>query len=220
MKKITNIIYIAVFQITILTSGCDIAGLELQENAPYDHHVLDEHIDMSAWDYLNLPREDSAFFLIKEGIKYAGLEEEYKKPDRTFIFFTNDAVYDTTNGGKVAGGKIFSTYLTDQGDSARSWQDYTPDEVRDILEYHIFEGAYGYENLSPVNTEVNTLLDDKTAYMKIVNKRGSPLMLNDYPDSERAVSARSSNIHVTNGVVHVYNNFIVWWKKGKSPFLN
>lgn len=108
----------------MLLSGCDIGGLEFQDNAAYDHHVLDPQTGMSAWEYLNVAREDTIFELMQEGIAYAGLEEEYKKPNRTFLFLQNSAILRYNPNGTVNSSSYFGYKLLDDGTPATKWQDY------------------------------------------------------------------------------------------------
>lgn len=201
--------YPALFAVLIFFSGCEIGGLAFQDDAPYDYHVLNPQTGMSAWEFLNLPREDTVFELMQEGIAYAGLEEEYKKPDRTFLLIQNDAILRFNPNGTVNGDSYFGYNLLDNGEAAGKWQDYPVEAVREFFQYHILEGVYTFgQNLKPENTEVNTLTGEK-AYIKAGNERNSPVRINDFPFSLRPTTARSSNIQTTNGVIHVINGFIV-----------
>ena len=209
MTLIYKVKYIALCAVVALFSRCEIAGLEFQDDAPYNYHVLDPQTGMSAWEFLNLPREDTVFQLMQEGIAYAGLEEEYSKPDRTFLFVQNDAIIRFNPNGTVNDDSYFGYRLLENGDTARVWQDYPVEEVREFFQYHIFEGVYTFEqNLGPENVEANTLTDE-TAFIRIGNERNSPIRINDFPFSLRPTTARSSNIQTTNGVIHVINGFIV-----------
>lgn len=209
MTIIRKVKYIAFCAVVALLSGCELAGLEFQDDAPYDYHVLDPQIGMSAWEFLNLPREDTLFQLMQEGIAYAGLEEEYSKPDRTFLFLQNEAIIRFNPNGTVNTDSYFGYNLLENGDTARVWQDYPVEEVREFFQYHIIEGVYTFEqNLGPENVEVSTLTDE-TAFIRIGNERNSPVRINDFPFSLRPTTARTSNIQTTNGVIHVINGFIV-----------
>lgn len=193
-----------------LLSGCEIAGLQYQDNADYNYHVLDPQTGLSAWEYINKPREDTLFKLMLEGIAYAGLEEEYSKPDRTFLILQNEAILRFNPNGSVNADCYFGYNLLANGDTARAWTDYPVEEVREILRYHIFEGVYTFgQNLGPENAEVQTLLEGETAFIRAGNERNSPVRINDFPFSLRPTTAESSNIQTTNGVIHVINGFIV-----------
>lgn len=198
---------IALWAMVALFSGCEIAGLEFQDDAPYDYHVLDPQTGMSAWEFLNLPRKDTIFELFQEGIAYAGLEEEYKKPDRTFLFLRNDAILRYNPNGTVSTGSYFGYNKLDSGEPATRWQDYPVEEVRAFLQYHIIEGVFTFgQNLGPENVEVTTL-SGETLFIRAGNERNSPVRINDFPFALRPASGHSTNIQTTNGVIHVINGF-------------
>ena len=207
----TNMIYKLKFVVFVamvaLFSSCEIGGLEFQDDAPYDTHVLDPQTGMTAWEFLNLPRKDTVFELMQEGIAYAGLEEEYKKADRTFLFLRNDAILRFNPNGTVSTGSYFGYNKLDNGNPALKWQDYPVEEVKKFLQYHILEGVYTFnQNLGPENIEVTTL-SGETVFIRIGNERNSPVRINDYPFALRPTSGHSSNIQTTNGVIHVINGF-------------
>lgn len=207
MKKIYKLKYVAFCVLTVLFGNCEIAGLEFQEDAPYDYHVLDPQTGMSAWEFLNLPREDTIFELMQEAIAYTGLEEEYKKANRTFLFLRNDAILRYNPNGTISDASYFGYNLLDNGQPAKSWQDYPVEEVRQFLQYHIIEGVYTFgQNLGPENVEVTTL-SGETAFIRAGNERNSPVRINDYAFALRPTTAHSSNIQTTNGVIHVINGF-------------
>ena len=209
ITRIDKVKFIALCAMAILSGSCNIAGLEFQDDAPYDYHVLDPQTGMSAWEFLNLPRKDTIFERMQEGIAYAGLEEEYKKPNRTFLFLRNDAILRYNPNGTVNNGSYFGYNLLENGAPATSWQDYPVEEVRAFLQYHILEGVYTFgQNLGPENAEVATL-SGETAFIRAGNQRNSPVRINDYPFALRPTTAHSSNIQTTNGVIHVINGFTV-----------
>lgn len=207
MKKYVLFIkYAVICTLPMLWSGCDIAGLEFQEDEEYQYHVLDPKIDMTALDFLNQPREDTLFELMRAGVAYANLEEEYTQPDRTFLFVTNDAILAYNEDGTLNPACFFA-YNTVNGEPATRWEDYPVEVVRDFFLYHIVEGTYSYDNLTPENTQAATLLDHPV-YLKIMNARNSKLRVNDRPFTTRFVEARTSNIQATNGVIHVFDGFV------------
>lgn len=208
--RIYKVTQIALFTAAALLSGCEIAGLQYQDDAPYDYHVLDPQTGMSAWEYINKPREDTLFKLMLEGISYAGLEEEYSKPNRTFLVLQNEAILRFNPNGTINSGCYFGYNLLENGDTARAWTDYPVEEIREFFQYHIFEGVYTFgQNLGPENAEVKTLLEGETAVIRAGNERNSPVRINDFPFSLRPTTARTSNLQTTNGVIHVINGFIV-----------
>lgn len=204
-----QVIQIVLCAIALLLSSCEIAGLQFQDDAPYDYHVLDPQTGMSALEYLDQPREDTLFKLMREAVAYAGLEEEYSKPDRTFLFLPNGSILSFNRNGSVNSNCFFGYHRRPDGESGTAWTDYPVEEVKEFLLYHIFEGVYTFgQNLGPENAEVTALTGEK-AYIRAGNERNSPVRINDFPYSLRPTTARTSNLQTTNGVIHVINGFIV-----------
>jgi len=183
-------------------SACELVGLDLQQNYDYEASAPDPNINMSAWEYLNQERPDTLFKLMLEGIKYAGLEEEYSKPDRTFIFLTNAAIYQISTTGVELSTSYFVRNKVN-GESAKSWQDYPVEQVRDLFLYHILQGVHTYPDITLENTTCETLLNEQTVTIKMLTINDSRLAFNNYEGTIRAVNARTSNIRPTNGVIHV-----------------
>lgn len=189
-------------------SSCNLAGLELQKNEDYKYHVLDPKINMTALEYLNLPRTDTVFRMMQKGIAYAGLTEEYSKPDRTFLFLTNSAILRYDANGTTNKDCFFGKFKVN-GVPATKWEDYPVEVVRDLFLYHIIEGVYSYDNLSPDNTITTSLRQtDNEVYLLVVNDRNSKIRVNDFPNAKKPVQVRSSNIQATNGVIHALDLFI------------
>lgn len=210
MKKfLSHIKYYAMAGLALVFSGCELAGLELQQNEKYEYSVLDPKINMTAWEYMNQPRTDTLFNMMLRGIKYAGLEEEYKKPNRTFLLLTHLAIYRKNTNGTVNAASYFGFKKVDNK-TATKWQDYPVEDVRKFLLYHIVDGAYSYDNLLPDNTEAVTLLNeaDNKIRLRVVNDRYSQIRINEFTGTKRFVTVRTSNIQPTNGVIHVLDGFL------------
>lgn len=194
--------------IAAAVSSCNVAGLELQENEDYDYHVLDPAINMTALEFLNLPRTDTVFRMMQKGIAYAGLTEEYSKPGRTFLFLTNAAILRYDANGTTNKDCFFGKFKVN-GVAAKKWEDYPVEMVRDLFLYHIIDGIYSYDNLSPDNTITTSLRQtDNEVYLLVVNDRNSKIRINDFPNAKKPVQVRSSNIQATNGVIHALDLFI------------
>ena len=200
--------YLTLAAVAMLFSGCELAGLEFQKDEDYAYHVLDPKVNMTAWEYINLPREDTLFNMTIRGIKYAGLEEEYKQPGRTFIVPTWTSFLRRNTDGKLNSGAYFA-YKKVNGQNAASWKDYPVEDVKKFFQYHIIEGVYSYDNLKPDNTIATTLLEepDNKIQLMVINDRNSKVQVNNYPNTKRTSTIRTSNIQVTNGVIHVTDGF-------------
>ncbi|WP_181308580.1 fasciclin domain-containing protein [Rufibacter sp. XAAS-G3-1] len=191
-----------------LLSGCDFAGLDFQKDEEYVYEVLDPKVEMTAWEFINLPRQDTLFNMAIRGIKYAGLEAEYSKPGRTFIVPTWTTFLRKNTNGTLNTAAWFYQRKADKKNAA-GWSDIPVETARKFFLYHIVDGVYSYDNLSPDNITVTTLLDepDNKMTLRVVNDRNSRIEINNYLNTKRTGTIRTSNIQVTNGVVHVADNF-------------
>lgn len=198
--------YIAAL-LLFLCSSCNLAGLSVQDHYDFQQLVPDPKVNMSAWDFLNQPREDTLFVKMLAGIRYAGLEAEYSKPGRTFILLTNKAIYEKS----AAGVELATSYFVKNkvnGKAATRWEDYSVQQVRDLFLYHMMEGEYSYHNINTDTTVVNTLLAGRDIKFRILDYNDSKMTFNDFPGTKKGVSARTSNIRPLNGVMHVVDLYL------------
>lgn len=201
-NKIKSVFAFGTLICSLFFSSCELVGLDLQKNYDYHASAPDPNVNMTAWEYLNQERPDSLFKLMLEGIKYAGLEEEYSKSDRTFIFLTNSAIYQISTSGIELSTSYFVRNKVN-GESAKSWEGYPVEQVRDLFLYHILQGVHTYPDIKLENTDCKTLLDDKLVTIKMLTIGDSRLAFNNYTGTIRGVNARTSNLRPTNGVIHV-----------------
>jgi uncharacterized surface protein with fasciclin (FAS1) repeats len=210
MKKIIlNIKYAFTAALMLALGGCELAGLELQTNTEYVKSSIDPNINMTAWEFINKPRPDTLFAKFIRGVKYAGLEAEFSKPNRTFFILTNGAIAGNTASywrvNKV-GGK-----------DATRWSQYPVEQVRELFLYHIVDGMYSYDNIKPDNIEVTTLATDPAKnkmYLKVGNDRDMRIRINEIFNAIKTVDRmRTGNIRATNGVVHVMDNYAIFGVK-------
>lgn len=195
----------------LILGGCELAGLDFQKDVHYDYHVLDPKVNMTAWEYMNSATEthlDSPFYWMLKGIAYAGIDQaEYEQSGRTYLFLWNDAILKKDSKGKVDANCFFGKVKGINGQLGTKWEDYSVETVRDLLLYHIIpDGVYSYDNLTPDNVLLNTLLPPdkaKPVLLKVINDRNSKIRVNDFYNTIKLVEVRSSNIQTTNGVVHV-----------------
>lgn len=205
-------------------------GLDIQEHHKHNVTLLSSEIHKTALKFIQTPLEDTlrSFERFRDAVAYAGLEDEYVQPNRTFFVFNNYAILRYNSNGSVNSNCYFARnpvpLLDDNGNPvldegglpimrpANDWSDYSVDHVRNLLRYHIVEGEYSYHNLGPDNIAVQSLssLDTaKTVYLKVQNDRNSRIVVNDVPSSSRVISARTSNLKATNGYVHVFDNSLI-----------
>ena len=211
---------------SLLFSSCKkLAGLQLQEDVDHVVTVLDPHIHKTAWQYLKdratgpVGSQDTIFRRMYEAIVYAGIDSnEYKKPGRTYIFLHNDAVWRT--GTPTPTDSYFGRYKVNNAAAAK-WQDYTPQQVKNWLLYLIMEGEYSFDNVTPDNTVVKTLLPEGTdpvnpksvITFKVLNDRDSKFRINDFFNTVRATQARTAGLESDNGPVHVVDRVVEYGVK-------
>lgn len=183
-------------------AGCD--DMKLQTDADYDASVLDPHIDMTAWEYLE-SRSD-IFSKFMTAVETAGMKEYYTQTERayTFLVLTDGAV---------------NNFVSALG--CTTVEECPVEEVRNLILYHIVDGEYSSYGDLPVEPifvltlrrgeeGLMTMLTRKNPWMAdagkvVVNNTGS----NGSSPMRLAVS---SNIMPTNGVVHVFENYCYYKK--------
>jgi hypothetical protein len=228
MKKLNLLGLTLVFAgIMLLTNGCKLANLDLQQNSDYTPQVLDPHINMSAWQYIknrSYGPKDTVFKFMRQAIEYSGIDtNEYIKSGRTFIFLHNDAIFRTTTTNKITTittDCYFGKYLVN-GKPGTKWSDYPKDQVKNYLLYLIVQGVYSFDNLTVNNTIVNTLQPlnydplNPTSIMQIRvnNDSNFTMRFNDFSNSVGYVSVRTSNILATNGDIHVIDRVLFYQTK-------
>lgn len=174
IKKIPGRLF-AMIGLSLLISGCSLFESDVQKDYDYNKFILDDHIHMSAWDYLKLRANgtaanpnDTVFRWMKKAIDYSGIDTtEYMKSNRTFIFLHNDALRKFSSN-KVTGGFFFDfpivtsldpvTGLPKTTAPATQWTQYSKQTVKNYLLYLIIKGEYNYNNLQPGPTLLETLL--------------------------------------------------------------
>ena len=213
MKKIVIIVSGFAILACLFSSCKKMFGLSLYENYEYKSKTLDPQQGITAWEFLNKSRPDTLFNLMKLGIKYAGLEEEYKKPNRTYFFLTNAAISaKSSTTGLESSTTYFGRNLVN-GKPGKAWQDYPVAQIRDLFQYHIAEGMHAHGNLTidPVITQ--TLRADPSTNKVWINlqkdNRYLQLELNNFPKSAKIILPRTANLQMKeNCVVHVLASYL------------
>ena len=174
--------------------------LALQENYEYVPTNANPYIGMSAWEFIE-SRQD-IFSSLKEAVEYVeqtypGTKDLYSSLDHkyTYMFMNDDA---------------FKTLLSDNGLGAID--EFDPEELHNILLYHIIDGYYhsldASGGLSFDNLYVVTLYrsQDVTMAIKLDDRPGrngyGRLVVND--DNDEDSLANTSNLIATNGVINVF----------------
>jgi hypothetical protein len=229
MKQIKRLfVYVALLicVAAIITSCKKFIGLERQTDWNFTPVTLDPHIKMSAWDYLKQRAlgsspNDTIFKRMYQGIIYSGIDtNEYSKPNRTFVFLHNDAIYRLSSN-KITSDCYWGFYKTAAGKAGLSWSDYPKDSVKNWLLYLIAEGNYTFETLKPTITEVTTLLPknanpsnpESIITFNINNAADYKLLINSYVGSSHPVTVRTAGILATNGPIQVIDRFVDYSKQ-------
>jgi hypothetical protein len=228
MKRKIYLLLVSAIISSLIISGCKLAGLDLQKDAPFDASIRDSKINMNALEFMK-SRTD-LFSSMIEAVTYAGLAEEYTKPDRTFLFLTNRALSDETYfptppavmGSYFGCNKVLNPaysptdptkgpqYLTPD-----SWNVYPVETVKQFLLYHIVK-----ENVSFRNAKAFPAFYESVAYkaagdttkvnIYLVNDRNATMRINGFTGSRKVdLAPRTSGIDCTNGVIHVLDDFII-----------
>ena len=223
--KIRRILFLGIaIIITVcnLTSCKKLLGLEKQSNWDFEPHVLDPHINKTAWEFLTERAhgpapEDSVFNLMYEGILYAGIDTNlYKENGKTFILLHNDAISRLTND-QIAVDCYFGYHLNPStGLPGTKWEDYPRDSVKNWLLYLIADGEYNFGTVGPTPVETTTLMPkgadqnnpESKILFSVVNDQNMKFSINDFVGSLRATQARTAGIVSTNGPVHVVDRVV------------
>lgn len=202
--KIKNIFLLSLMTLMI---GC----LDIQDSYDYEPSNANPYLEMTTWEFI-VQRQDT-FSILKSAIEYVdtaypGFKNLYTQTDKKYTYLLlNDAGFTATGG-------VF------KNSGVTSVQAMNPEKLRDILLYHIVEGAYhslnteGSLNFEPIN--VITLLKSQNAVMTMcisnANSRTdySRLKINQNLGSSTVVTAATSNLMPTNGVIHVFSQQIIY----------
>jgi hypothetical protein len=209
--------------VMVMTTGCKkFIGLDRQTDWNFEPHVLDPHINKTAWEFLKERAlgSTSADTLLKkfyDAIIYSGIDTNlYSQPGHTYIFLHNDAI-TRKSGSSIASDSYWGYYkVGSPAKAATSWSDYPKDQVKNWLLYLIVNGEYSFDNVGPVAVEATSLLPanadpdnpNSLIYFMVANDRDSRFRINDFIGSKRITQARTAGILSTNGPVHVVDRIV------------
>lgn len=190
-----------------LMVGC----LDIQGSYDYEPSNANPYLSVTAWEFIE-QRQDT-FSILKEAIEYVdvaypGFKNLYTQTDKKYTYLFLDDAGFTATGGVFKNAGVSSV------------QAMNPEKLRDILLYHIVEGCYhslsigGSLNFEPIN--VITLLKSQDAVMTMrisdANSRTdySRLKINENAGSSPVITAATSNLIPTNGVIHVFSKQLIY----------
>lgn len=201
-KKIINKLAILILALVTMT-GCD---LSLQKDYDYNGSVLDPHVKMTAWEYLQ-SRTD-IFSTLIEAIEYTGLKDYYTQTGNTYTYL---ALNNTA----------LKSYMADRYPGAKLISECDKDAVKKLLLYHIVDGDYSaYGNLQVEPMFVLTMLKGEEGLMTMLVRKNpwqadaGKVVVNDTGSNGNSPmkSAVTSNIMPTNGVIHVFESYCYYKK--------
>lgn len=228
MKRKIYFLLISVVISSFIFSGCKLAGLDLQKDTPFDASIRDSKINMTALEFMN-SRKD-LFSSMIEAVAYAGLTDEYTKPDRTFLLLTNRALSDETYfptppavmGSYFGCNKVLNPLYTPtdptkgpQYLTPDSWSVYPVETVKQFLLYHIVKENVSFRNAKAFSTFYESVAykaagDTTMVSIYLVNDRNATMRINGFTGSRKVdLAPRTSGIDCTNGVIHVLDDFII-----------
>jgi len=220
MKKIFFPL-ISVIIALFIFSGCKLAGLDLQKDTPFDASLRDSKINLNALEFMK-SRTD-LFSSMIEGVTYAGLLDDYTKPDRTFLLLTNRALADETYASSYFASNKLPNPLYNPAIPANgpqlftpdNWSVYPVDQVKRFFMYHIVKEPVTYRNAKAFSTFYESLAyqaagDTTKVSFHLTNDRNAYLYVNGFVGSRNpALAPRTSGIDCANGVIHVMDDFII-----------
>lgn len=225
--KIMSLIIAAIISVAFF-SGCKLAGLELQKDTPFDASIHDSGINMNALEFMK-SRKD-LFSSMFEGVTYAGLLDEYTKPDRTFLLLTNRALSDETyfpSGTNIMGSyfacnkilnPLYNPAIPANGPqyfTPDNWNVYPVEQVKRFFLYHIVKESVSYRNAKAYVNFYESVAyqgagDTAKVSIHLNNDRYAALIINGFAGTRKAALApRTGGIDCTNGVIHVLDDFII-----------
>jgi hypothetical protein len=228
MKKLLYTILIPLLLLVFILTGCSIAGLELQKDFKFESGLRDNSINMNALEFMK--SRNDLFSSMIEGITYAGLTEEYSKPDRTFLLLTNRALSEETyipSSTSVMGSYFACNQIPNVNYSATdptkgpktltpdSWGVYPVERVKAFFQYHIATEVVTYYNAKTYPTYYPSLAykgvgDTTMVSFHLVNDRNATFLVNGFTGSRKVdLKPRTGGIVCTNGVIHVMDDYII-----------
>ncbi len=218
MKK--NIIYniVSLLFAAVTLTSCEIFGLDYQDSYDFDYNagIANNKIEMTPYDFI-ASRLD-IFSLLKEAIDYAGMEEEFKQENKTYILPTNTAFNSETTSDKSYFQQHQLFYIDDStGDTITyapiSMTAYPVDQVREFLLYHIVLGQYTFTNLPAEPTWYKTCASADTAYvnMYLLKDRNPNITFNNFDGHYKStIKPRTANLYSTicSSYMHVLDSWL------------
>ena len=210
-------IAIAMLAFPLLFSSCELFGLDYQDSYEYDYDagMPSNKIDMSAFEFIK-SRSD-LFSLLEEAVLYAGVENDFKQANVTYMLPTNTAFNSETSTDK----SYFQTHKLSYIDEATgelvsyapiSMTAYPKEQVKEFLLYHIVKGKYTFTNLPAEPTWYNTFATADTAKVNLylIKDRNPNIVFNNFDGHYKSgIKPRTANLYSSDGsFMHVIDSWL------------
>ncbi|WP_294618453.1 fasciclin domain-containing protein [uncultured Bacteroides sp.] len=215
LKNIKKVFALLAFPL-FLTS-CELFGLDFQDSYDFDYNegMPSNKVNMSTYDFI-CSRTD-IFSLLQEAIEYAGLENEFKRPNATYLLPTNKAF----NSEEEADKSYFQIHQLSYIDEVTneevfyvpiSMKSYPKEQVKEFLLYHIVKGQYTFTNLPAEPAWYDTFATGETAKvnMYILKDRNPNIVFNNFDGHYKAtIKPRTANLYSIDGsYIHVLDSWL------------
>ena len=202
----------------VIMASCEVFGLQYQDSYDFDYSVgiANNKVEMSTYDWI-ASRSD-IFSLLKEAIDYAGMEQEFKQMNMTYILPTNTAFNSDNSSDRSYFQQHQITYIDEtSGDTVTyapiSMTAYPKEQVREFLLYHIVKGEYTFTNLPAEPTWFATCATADTAYvnMYLLKDRNPNIVFNNFDGHYKTgIKPRTANMYstVSKSYMHVLDSWL------------
>lgn len=231
MKKNSIKIFCLSVTVCVLT-GCNLFGLDLQEDYDYEHSQYQTNLETDTWTFMN-SRKD-IFSGMLSAIEYVksiepGIEKLYQENNNTYLLLTNTALIDASatnsyfNINRIHNDEYDSTNPNDaEWLIPTTWEAFDKQQVLNLLKYHIVKKLVGYGYVGSTPTWYDTYAPADTAKIQLYlsQAREAYLYINNYtgvpsitiPGTTTTVAyaslyPRTPNLVATNGIVHVVDRW-------------
>jgi hypothetical protein len=216
MKRIRNNIKLIpiAFIFSLAFGGCQLVGLDFQEPFQYDYEIgtYSNETNMTAWEFIQ-SRPD-LFSILEEGIEYAGLQSSFEQTACTYLLLANKAFNSTSESDM----SYFMTHqFPDPNDPSvlitpETLKLYPVEQVKELLLYHIVQGAWTWSNLPASPTWYDTYASSDTAKvnMYILKDRNPNIVFNNFEGHYKlTLKARSTNLKTSDeSYMHVMESWL------------
>ena len=217
MRKHNIKSYLILLTLPLLITGCEVFGLDYQDSYDFDYEagLANNQKEMTVYDFI-ASRTD-IFSLLKEAIDYAGMENEFKQQNMTYILPTNTALSSETSSDKSYFQTHQLTYIDEVGDTITyapiSMTAYPKEQIREFLLYHIVKGEYTVNNIPAEPTWFETCATADTAYVNLylLKDRNPNITFNNFDGHYKStIKPRTANLYSVpcKSFMHVIDSWL------------